>query len=785
KYGGGSKQEFNTLANGDPHVATTADESWGPRMDGTKVRQFYSFYPQDPRYGELTPFVPHPDNVKNYFETGLKSNQQIAISGGGENSSYRLSFNDSRTKGVYPNTMLHRNNLGANVNIEASDQWTFYTHINYARNKAKRPPRGYGEGSRFFRQWFQRNLSMKELKDYKYSDGTIKQWNIFIPSEGETPSVAYWDNPYFLANEGETRDGRERVFGDFGITYDVVPGLVLNAVVRGDIYAQHIEWKTPVGVGGIVGPSGYTVGKYENREMNYNLSAEYSNNWNGFSLDATLGANLFDRNYTYLRQATVGGLSTPGYYNINASIDRPDNTSYKLEKKIYSAYGLLTLGYQDTYFIDFSLRNDKSSALPSNDNSYWYPSISGSFVFSELVDWEPLNFGKLRLSYAQAGSDLNPYQTTPVYSIGTVYNGINTLSVPNSLNNPNIKPSFSHSYEAGIDLNFFGRFGISFTYYKQRNENQIIPLNISGASGYSNAVINAGLIENKGIEIVLSGSPLETHKFTWNSSLSFGRNQNKVVRLHPDINLFSHHTQVYSSVSSYMNSYEGAEYGILVGQAYQRDEETGKILLDDNNMPMWTDASHKFGSVLPDFTGGFQNTFNYKSFSLSAMITFQSGGQFFSWSRMLSHKTGLAAETAAINDRGHNVREPVSEGGGVKINGISESSGKEVTTYVNAHDYYKKVLGTQIYEEWVTDASYIKLSEISLGYTFSSSLMQNLPFRSLQVSVYARNPFMIWQAAPKGLNPSELSSGSQDITWTETGQLNTVRTFGINLNLTF
>src|SRR5699024_10843715 len=148
-------------------------------------------------------------------------------------------------------------------------------------------------------------------------------------------------------------------------------------------------------------------------------------------------------------------------------------------------------------FIDFSLRNDKSSALPSNDNSYWYPSISGSFVFSELVDWEPLNFGKLRLSYAQAGSDLNPYQTTPVYSIGTVYNVINTLSVPNSLNNPNIKPSFSHSYEAGIDLNFFGRFGISFTYYKQRNENQIIPLNISGASGYSNAVINAGLIENK------------------------------------------------------------------------------------------------------------------------------------------------------------------------------------------------------------------------------------------------------------------------------------------------
>ncbi|WP_255233437.1 SusC/RagA family TonB-linked outer membrane protein [Aliifodinibius salipaludis] len=782
KYGAGYKLDFNTLSNGDPYVATNWDESWGPRMDGTMVREFFSFYPQDPRYGELTPFEPQPDNVKNFFETGFKSNQGITISGSGENSNYRLSFNDSRTEGVYPNTWHKRNNLGASVTTDVSEDWTFSTNLNYARNSGQRPPQGYGYGSQYFRQWFQRNVSMEELKNYKYDDGTIKHWNIGVPSAGETPSPAYWDNPYFLANENETRDDRNRVFGDFSVEYNVIPELTLNASVRGDVYVQSIEWKSAVGG---TGTSGYTVGKYENREMNYDVSAQYKNNWDKISVDATLGGNIYDRNYSYLRQSTVGGLSTPGYYNIEASVDRPDNTSYKLEKQIYSAYGLLSLGYDETYFVDVSVRNDKSSTLPENNNSYWYPSVSGSFVFSELIDWDPLTFGKLRLSYAQAGSDLSPYQTTPVYSIGTVYDGTNTLSVPNNLNNPNIEPSFSHSYEGGFDLSFFGRLKLNFTYYEQQSKNQIIPLDISGTSGYNTATINAGLIENKGIEIALSGTPIESKDFMWDSKFNLGRNQNKVVELHPDIDVYTHNSSVYSGTASYLNSYEGEEYGALVGQAYQRDEETGKILLDDNNLPIWTDATHNFGSVLPEFTGGFQNTFNYKNFSLATMISFQSGGQFFSWSRMLAHKTGLAPATAAVNDRGNNVRDPVADGGGVKVEGISASTGQEVSTYVNARDYYRGVLGDDIYEDWVTDASYIKLSEVKLGYTFGNDLMNRLPIRSAEIAVYAKNPVMIWQAAPKGLDPSELSTGSQDITWTETGQLNTVRTFGLNLSLTF
>lgn len=785
KYGGGSSQTWRTLDNGQKYVQVNVDESWGPRMDGTMVREYFSFYPQDPMYGQLTPFNPQPNNIENFFETGFSSDQGLTVSGGSANSNYRLSFNDSRVEGVYPNTWLNRNNLGVSAGVSPSEDWTFKTNLNYARNSAQRPPQGSQHGSRYFRQWFQRNLDMNRLKDYKYADGTIMHWNMRSPSrssgEISNKSPLYWANPYFEAYENTSQDKRDRLFGDVGVEYEAMQNLVFSAFVRGDMYIQNIEGKTDFG--GTSTP-GYSVGKYENKEMNYEFSGQYQKNWELVSMDATVGANIYDRNYSYVSQATVGGLSTPGYFNIDASVDRPSTNSYKMEKKIISAYGLVSLGYDDTYYLDVSIRNDKSSTLPENNNSYWYPSVSGSFVFSEMVDSDAVTFGKLRLSYAQAGSDLSPYRTTPVYSIGTVYDGVNTLSVPNSINNPNIKPSFSTSYEAGVDLKFFDRVGVNFTYYIQKNENQIIPLNVSGTTGYSSAIINAGLIENKGIELSISGSPVQTRDFNWNSTFNLSRNQNQIVELHPDIDLYTHDYTVYSSTRSYLNSYEGKSFGSLVGRAYQRDEATGKILLDDDNLPMWTDATHNFGSVLPDFTGGLQNVLQYKNFSLAAMINFQIGGQFFSRSEMLSVRTGLHEMTAAMNDKGNNVRDPIDEGGGVKVNGISAATGQEVTAYVDAHDYFD-LIGDEVYEDWVIDASYIKLSEVKLGYTFSGDLMQKLPLRAIDVAVFANNPWMIWQKAPAGLDPSELSSGSQDITWYESGQLNTVRTFGLNINLTF
>lgn len=789
-YGGGSSQTWRTLPNGEKYVDMSVDESWGPRMDGTPVRHVFSFYPQDPEYKKLSPFSPQPDNIEDYYRTGSTVNNGVSVSGGNENSTFRLSFNDTRIRGVEPNTWLKRNNFGVSAAMDLTSKLNISTNINYATNKAQRPTQGSEYGARYMVQWFQRNVDMKRLKNYKYSDGTFINWNLNRPSTttGEITNFKplYWNNPYFEVNENPSNDDRERVFGDVGLTYQLMPGLKVSGFARTDMYTQNIEEKTAVGGRRL---AGYFVGKYQNREINYEFLGQYDKTWDDLSLNANLGGNIYKRRYTELTQATVGGLSSPNYYNIAASIDRPAVSSYLLRKEIRSLYGMLSLGYKNTYFLDASLRNDNSSALPKDNNSYWYPSVSGSFAFSELLKWKPLSFGKIRLSYAKAGSDLSPYETSFTYAVGAVYTStppINTLSVPDNLANPNIQPSFANSYEAGIDLQFFrNRLGVDFTYYTQKNKNQIIKLDVSGASGYASTTINAGLIQNKGIELTLTGSPVKGKNFSWDAVFNIARNKSMVVELYPGTNVYAYGSTVYSSVSSFLNSYVGKPFGSLVGKAYQRDSASGQILLGANNLPLYTDATHDFGTVLPDFTGGLQNTFRIYGFELGAMIDYQFGGQFFSRTKMLLAKTGMSPETAAINDKGKNVRDALANGGGYHIYGVSATTKLPVDAYVDARAYYRTALGTHVYEEWLYDASYIKLREIRLGYTFNKDRLTKLPFNTVTLALIARNPVMIWQKAPKGLDPSELSTGSQSISWYESGQANTVRSYGFNVNINF
>jgi hypothetical protein len=257
-----------------------------------------------------------------------------------------------------------------------------------------------------------------------------------------------------------------------------------------------------------------------------------------------------------------------------------------------------------------------------------------------------------------------------------------------------------------------------------------------------------------------------------------------VKELYPGINVYQLDNNTYSSVPIFLNATVNEPFGSLVGQAYKRDPKTNKILLDANNLPQFV-TNNNFGSVLPDFTGGFLNSFKVWKFDLSAMIDFQSGGQFFSWSKMLAIKSGQAAETAVLNDKGFNVRDPVASGGGVKVEGVSAASGQEVTAYVDARSYFRNTIGTRIYEEWLFDASYIKLREVSLGFIVDKEILSKTPFRTAKIALIARNPLMIWQKAPKGLEPSELSYGSGSISWLEKGEFQTVRSYGVSLNLSF
>ena len=786
-YGGGGSQTWRTLGNGEKYVDMSVDESWGPKMDGTLARSVFSFYPQDPEYGKLTPFVPHPNNVEDFFETGHTFNNGISVLGGSENATVRVSFNNTTIKGVEPSTWLRRNNLGMSATLDMTPKFSISANFNFATNNAQRPSQGYDGGSRYLVQWFQRNIDMNRMKEFKYSDGTYINWNLSRPTAaGVITSFrpVYWNNPYYEAYENLNNDARDRFFGDVGLTYKIMPGLKVSGFARGDMFTQSIE--TREGFGGWRTPA-FSVGKYQNRELNYELLAQYSKQFGDVSLNANLGGNIYTRRYSEVVEATVGGLTVPGYYNIAGSKDRPSVSNYLLRKTVRSAYGMVSAGYKDIYFLDVSLRNDISSTLPTDNNSYWYPSVSGSMVFSELLNWEVLSFGKFRASYAQAGADLSPYRTTPTFGIGGIYSTTTTLFVPDALNNPGIEPSFAHSYELGLDLQFFkSRLGLSATYYIQKNKNQIINLDVSGASGYSSTVINAGLIQSKGIEITLTASPFKSKNFSWDLVFNIAKNESLIKELYPGTDVYDHDVNTYSGVSVYLKSFVGKSFGSLIGKAYQRDSATGKILLGPTNLPLYTEANHNFGTVLPDFTGGFQNTFRIMGmFDIGVMIDYQIGGQFFSWSRMMAVKTGMAEETAAINENGKNVRDALADGGGVKVTGISAATKQEVTAYVDARTYFRTTLGTHVYEEWLNDASYIKLREVRAGYTLNQSWLKKTPFSNVNVGIFARNPVMIWQKAVKGMDPSELSIGGGSISWLETGALNSVRSFGVNLNITF
>ncbi|PTT04109.1 SusC/RagA family TonB-linked outer membrane protein [Pedobacter sp. HMWF019] len=790
-YGVGNNQTFLTLANGQKYVNGN-DESWGPKLDGTPVRMFYSFYPQDPDFGKLTPFVPQPNNIKDYFETGQNINNGISITGGGENSSIRLSYNNAYINGTIPNTWLKRNNLSLSSSLDITKKLTIGANVNYANNSGQRPTQGYQGSFTGAVQWFQRNIDINRLRNYRYPDGTIMNWNVNPNTTtglitNNRPSD--WNNPFFDAYQVLNNDSRDRLFGDVNVSYQVLPELKLSGFLRSDMYSQTITHKEASGGRNL---SGYSINKYQNTDNNYEFLAQYAKKWGDLSLNANLGGNIFTTKYTETKQATVGGLSAPDTYTMAASVDRPTSTSRLVQKSVRSAYAMVSLGYKDTYFLDASLRNDNSSALPKDNNSYWYPSVSGSFLFSELLKSNILSYGKLRASYAIAGSDLDPYQISPTYGFGGVYappsGSINTIYVPDKLLNPFLKPSFGYSYETGLDLKFLkNRLGLELTLYQQKNKDQVINLYVSGASGYETAVVNAGLIENKGVELALNGRPVQSKMFTWDMAFNFARNKNSIKEIYalaPDLRVYQLDANTYSSQTITLNASLGAAFGNLIGPGYIRDAATGKVMLGTDNMPLY-DPAKDFGSVLPKYTGGFRNNFRIWKFDVAAMIDFQKGGQFFSWSKMLATKSGQSAETAAINDKGFNIRDAVANGGGVKVNGISAATGQEVTAYVDARAYYRNNLGTRIYDEWIYDASYIKMREISVGYNFDADFLKKTPIKALKLSLMARNPFMIWQKAPKGVDPSELSSGSASISWIEKGELQTVRSYGVSLNLTF
>lgn len=771
-----------------------ADESWGPKINGSMYRAYWSWYPGK-EFGQLTPMVGQPNNVKDFFQTGLNLNNSVAFTSGGEGHNFRLTYGNQQRTLVIPNANRDQHQIALNGSFDVGKKMTISTDVTYTTFATKgAPAEGYDLSglniTQNFNQWFQRQLDMDRMKQYREADGSLNSWNIGDPNATSDFSSygvpQYWDNPYFVVAENYTTQKQNRLVGNIGFNYKFNNHLSLQSNARMNSYYNENDGR--MATGSLTLPY-YRQAQNQYKEMNYEANLIYKNKFGAFSVDGLAGGNIRRNSYSQMSLATEGGLSSPNYFDIAASVSRPSYSRGYEKKIVNSFYGKASVGYKDFVFVDATLRNDWSSALPTANNSYLYPSVSTSFIFTEFLKTSWLTYGKLRASYASVGSDLGAHSLDLAINNGSFYGSNASVSIGNQFKGGGIRPALTKAYEFGIELKLFKKIGLDATVYQNNNTDQILGVDVSPSSGFSTAQINAGNIVSQGIELSLNGKPIETKNFVWETSINWAKNRNEIKELAPGINTYLYATNRYDTRLEHR---VGGQWGTYYGRKWRTDPTSGKTLIDATGQPLY-DINKEIGTVLPKFTGGLFNTFRYKNFDLAFSIDFQSGGLFYSETRNFNSGTGLSQETVGVNDKGNDWRDypgtyTTATGnagnGGIRIPGVFANGalvGKENNRYISARAYWYTARQRDA-SNVLLDASFIKLREVRLGYSIPASVLKKMPFaKSANFGVILQNAWLIWATTKQwGIDPSEL-----EVFYREGGQLSSTRQLGVNLRVTF
>ena len=771
-----------------------ADESWGPKINGSMYRAYWSWYPGK-EFGQLTPMVGQPNNVKDFFQTGLNLNNSVAFTSGGEGHNFRLTYGNQQRTLVIPNANRDQHQIALNGSFDVGKKMTISTDVTYTTFATKgAPAEGYDLSglniTQNFNQWFQRQLDMDRMKQYREADGSLNSWNIGDPNATSDFSSygvpQYWDNPYFVVAENYTTQKQNRLVGNIGFNYKFNNHLSLQSNARMNSYYNENDGR--MATGSLTLPY-YRQAQNQYKEMNYEANLIYKNKFGAFSVDGLAGGNIRRNSYSQMSLATEGGLSSPNYFDIAASVSRPSYSRGYEKKIVNSFYGKASVGYKDFIFVDATLRNDWSSALPTANNSYLYPSVSTSFIFTEFLKTSWLTYGKLRASYASVGSDLGAHSLDLAINNGSFYGSNASVSIGNQFKGGGIRPALTKAYEFGIELKLFKKIGLDATVYQNNNTDQILGVDVSPSSGFSTAQINAGNIVSQGIELSLNGKPIETKNFVWETSINWAKNRNEIKELAPGINTYLYATNRYDTRLEHR---VGGQWGTYYGRKWRTDPTSGKTLIDATGQPLY-DINKEIGTVLPKFTGGLFNTFRYKNFDLAFSIDFQSGGLFYSETRNFNSGTGLSQETVGVNDKGNDWRDypgtySTATGnagnGGIRIPGVFANGalvGKENNRYISARAYWYTARQRDA-SNVLLDASFIKLREVRLGYSIPASVLKKMPFaKSANFGVILQNAWLIWATTKQwGIDPSEL-----EVFYREGGQLSSTRQLGVNLRVTF
>jgi len=776
QYGAGSG---NLLPRDVATAKGYAQSSWGPKFNADSMSYIFN--------GTKEPYVNANNSISHFFRTGVTLTNSIGLSTGDEKNQLRVTYTNLYNNDVVPQSGLKRNNASIRGTSQLSNKFSIDAKIAYLNEKVNNRPALSDNPNNigYVLSGVAPNIDINWLETYKDPvTGKYVNWN----------NNPYQVNPYWAINEQPNTSTKDQLNGFITLKYKILPTLSIQARSGMDYSGFHfrefMNYSTPFNESGGLSLIDRTI-----RETNTELLINFGKQVHKFWIGANAGANRMDYQGNILN--TLGrDISIPGIQSINNFQTVLSNELIN-RKRINSIYGALNLAYENYLYVDLTARNDWSSTLAQGNNSFFYPSVSSSFIFSELIPKNKiLSYGKLRASFAQTGTDaISPYALKLTYGSdilvptigGYAIGGVAVSRVPFL----KLKPSISNAFEVGTNLAFFdSRINLDLTWYQTNTRNQILEAPISTTSGYVTAIINSGNIQNKGIEITLGLKPIVSRIFNWEINLNFAQNRNKIIQLSP---LVSKYYTLASArwANASIVAQEGERYGIIVGHDFLKDSISGKLILDANHLPQYDPTDKKLGNSQYDWTGGINNKFTYKNISFSFLLDIKQGGNIYSMTNLLAYSTGRQKGTLAGREEWvSSEKARVAAGataanwvatGGLPVSGI-DANGKDVSAYVNPQTYWQRVAGN-IPAAFIYDASYIKVRQISLDYAIPASIIKNTHLKECTISLVARNPFILSQHVPN-IDP-ESSYNNSNGQGFEYGSLPTRRSYGINLYLKF
>jgi TonB-linked SusC/RagA family outer membrane protein len=773
-YGQGATSDYFEFVDGSGGGYNDGvDESWGPALDrGLSFVQWDSYK----NGGQPTPWVSHPDNVKDFYDTGISQSNSISMISGGENSNIRLSIGNSDEKGMIPFTDFKKFSVGVNGQTKLGKKLTAGTNVTFFNNKSNNLPNGGYSAGNAVQQfiWSARQVNFSDLKDWRNlplaaagtaAAGTPLNWN-----------TVFQNNPYWaLENNTNTYD-QDRVTGAMFMNYKFTDALSANGKISIDHYSNRETNRSEQGTNEYIDGYYYEASRRYS-EINAETILTYNKNLSeDFKLSLNAGMNTLKRIYTRQSGELSGGIELPGLFTLGnvKSGTTPVISSLYTEERINSVLGFGQLSYKNFAFLDFSGRNDWASVLPTQNNSFFYPAVSASLVLSDMLGFNDskLNYVKLRGGWSKVGGTgaLNAYNTNRTFNLAN--NNFGTLSsVPNTQWNPNIKPESVTGTEFGLDITGFNnRLRFAATYYSQTSTDLILPLQVEAASGFTNSWENAGEMVNKGIELQLGATVLKTDNFSFDIDLNFAKNQNEVIDLGG--------ADAYTLGGQWgmeLQARPGEAYGSIVGFPYSRTPQ-GQIIYE-NGLPKVNNSELAvLGNITPDWTGGANFTLNYKGFNLSTLVDAKMGGDIFSMSYMWGRYAGTLEESLIGRETGVVGDGVVSDGSGGYVPNTTVVSAKSFNQY--AYNY------SNFTESGIFDASYVKLRQIVFGYSLPKKWLNGTFIQDFKVSVVGRNLAILYKNAPH-IDPETGFSNSNGEQGQEFGQLPSARTYGFNINVKF